>query len=229
MSAIKGFLEASFIDWKGRTCAVIFLAGCNLRCPFCHNHPLVLNPDSLESYDLDTIISRLQRYKKWLGGICISGGEPTLDPGLPGIIRRLKNDGWAIKLDTNGTRPAMLKQLLADKLLDMVSMDVKAPLEKKKYDRCAGTPVNLDNIRASISILKKSKIDHEFRMTVLPLFHSEADIRTWATMLRNKTPSDPSRLRLQNFDPRTPMDPNLSKEISFTTEIFTKLQEMVLC
>lgn len=229
MSGIKGFQETSFVDWPGRVCAVIFLADCNFRCPFCHNHSLVLAPDTLDNLDLETILRHLRRYKKWLGGVCISGGEPTLDSRLPLIVKKLKMDGWAVKIDTNGTRPEVLRQLLADQLLDMVSMDVKAPLVKKKYERCAGTTVNLDRIRSSISLLKNSRIEHEFRMTVLPVFHSEKDILTWATTLRNKKRSDPSRLRLQNFSPRSTMDPKLSDETPFPPEIFTKFQEMIVC
>lgn len=221
MGKIKGFLETSFIDWPGRVCAVLFLSGCNFRCPFCHNHPLVLNPDSLESLNLSKIKLSLAPLKKWLGGICISGGEPTLSPQLPDIIRQLKNDGWQIKLDTNGSQPEKLLELLNDKLLDMISMDIKAPLNSQKYKNCTGVHTDLDKISESIILIQKSGIEHEFRMTVLPCLHTESDITECASSL------GPSPLKLQNFNPRTTLDPHFIEEKGFAPEFFTSLQKLV--
>ncbi len=222
MVEIKGFLETSFLDWRGRMCGVMFLSGCNLRCPFCHNHPLVQSPESLDSLDFDALRIKLASLKKWLEGVCISGGEPTLDPNLPAKIQQLKKDGWAIKLDTNGTRPRVLAQLLADGLVDMIAMDVKAPLQQDKYDQCAGIHVNLDTIKSSIAIIKNSGVDHEFRMTVVPRFHSEVDIINWASFL-----GDDSHLTLQNFNPQSTMDPSLSTDKGFPPEIFSRYREMI--
>lgn len=226
MPGIKGVVETSFLDWPGRVCAVIFLGGCNLRCPFCHNRSLVLEPETLETYGLDEVLARLAPLRKWLGGICISGGEPTLDPGLPDLVRRLKKDNWPVKLDTNGTRPQVLANLLADGLLDMVAMDVKAPLEELKYSRCAGRPVDLEQIRASIGLLKESGIDHEFRMTIVPDLHSEGDVADWAGFLKN---NGSSRLKLQNFSPRSTMNSDFSQKKSFAPEKFEKMQQMISC
>ena len=217
---IKGVLETSFIDWPGRTCAMLFLGGCNFRCPFCHNHPLVLQATELKTLDEDITLIKLTSLKNWLGGICISGGEPTLDPELPNLLRRLKKDGWPAKLDTNGSRPEILEQLLAEDLLDMVSMDVKAPLIQEKYNQCAGTSVDLEKIKKSIMLLKQSAVDHEFRMTVLPRFHSAADVADWATRLEG------SKLKLQNFSPRSTMDPAFARDKSFPTNIFEELQKL---
>lgn len=227
MKNIKGLLETSFVDWPGKICAVMFLANCNFRCPFCHNHPLVLDYNSLESIDFEAIINRLARLKKWLGGVCISGGEPTLNHDLPAALKRLKQEGWAIKLDTNGSRPAVLEQLLADRLLDMVSMDVKAPLVTEKYNRCAGTKVNLEHIKASISLLHESGIPHEFRMTILPLFHTETDIINWARQLGKGPENNLSRLKLQNFNPASTLNHKLSLEDPFAADTFSKLQQLV--
>jgi len=227
MAEIKGFLETSFVDWPGRVCAVIFLAGCNFRCPFCHNHPLVVAPDTLPSYSFEEVRQCLTRLKKWLGGICISGGEPTMTAGLAALLGRLKNEGWQLKLDTNGSRPRLLAELLAGGLLDMVSMDVKAPLDQEKYSRCAGTPVDLQRIRASIALLRGSGVEHEFRMTVVPRFHSAADIRQWAAALGDEGGRHPSRLKLQNFNPRTTLDPVLAGEKPFPAAAFADLQKIV--
>lgn len=224
MPGIKGVIETSFLDWPGRVCAVVFLGGCNFRCPFCHNSSLVLEPESLETRSLDEVMARLTPFRKWLGGICISGGEPTLDPELPDIISRLKKENWPVKLDTNGTRPQVLSRLLADGLLDMVAMDVKAPLEELQYSRCAGRPVDLEQIRASIDLLQESGIDHEFRMTILPDLHSETDVAGWAEFL--KSGGSPS-LKLQNFNPRSTMNPDFAQKKSFAPEKFEKMQQMI--
>jgi pyruvate formate lyase activating enzyme len=225
MNNIKSFLPTSFVDWPGKVCGVVFLAGCNFRCPFCHNHSLVLHADNLTSIPFDTVLNQLTKYEEWLGGVCISGGEPTLDPGLPQALKTLKEAGWAIKLDTNGSQPRVLEKLLDDSLVDMVAMDVKAPLVQEQYNRCAGVTVDLDRIRTSISIIKESGVEHEFRMTVLPLFHSEKDIADWAATLNSRTENCLSDLKLQNFNPRSTLDVTLAVEKPFPAEIFTRLQE----
>ena len=220
---IKGFLETSFIDWPGKLCAILFVGGCNFRCPFCHNHPLVLAPEGMETIDFEEILSRLAARKNWLAGVCISGGEPTLSPGLPAMISRLKAEGWAIKLDTNGTRPEVLAQLLGDNLLDMVAMDVKTVLVQDRYERCAGGPVDLGAIRKSIDLLRHSGIPHEFRMTIAPTLHTEEEIVAWGQQFDRSR----SRLTLQNFNPRTTLDASFEKEQGFAPEIFSRLAAMV--
>jgi len=220
---IKGFLETSFIDWPGKLCALFFVGGCNFRCPFCHNHPLVLAPEGMESLNFEKILDHLATRKNWLAGICISGGEPTLSPGLPKMITRLKAEGWAIKLDTNGSRPEMLAQLLADNLLDRVAMDVKAPLTQDKYERCAGCPVDLSAIQESIELLTKSGIPHEFRMTIVPGLHTEEDIVAWARQFDHSC----SHLTLHNFNPRTTLDVLFEKKQGFTPEIFSRMSALL--
>jgi len=220
---IKGFLETSFIDWPGKLCAILFLGGCNFRCPFCHNHPLVLAPEGMETIAFEEIMGRLAARKNWLAGICISGGEPTLSPGLPTMIARLKAEGWAIKLDTNGSRPEVLAQLLGDNLLDMVAMDVKTVLEQEKYERCTGGPVDLRAIQKSIDLLRHSAIPHEFRMTIAPGLHTEEDIVAWVKQFDRSR----SRLSLQNFNPKTTLNALFEKEQGFAPEIFSRLAALV--
>ena len=138
------------------------------------------------------------------------------------MIARLKAEGWAIKLDTNGSRPEVLEGLLKEGLLDMVAMDVKAPLVQSKYEACTGCHVDLDKIKTSIGLLKASTIDHQFRMTVLPRLHSEEDIRAWVDQLAGQN----SRLKIQNFNPKTTMDSLYENEKGFAPEIFTRLAEL---
>ncbi len=223
MDNIKGFLETSFLDWPGRSCAVLFLGGCNFRCPFCHNHPLVLHPEGLASLDLEEILARLHPLRDWLGGICVSGGEPTLSPELPDLLLRLREEGWRIKLDSNGSRPEILARLLSSSLVDMVAMDVKAPLEQELYDRCCGVHVDLARIRDSIELLRLSGIEHQFRMTVVPALHTAATIRSWLEEL-----GCGSDLRLQNYNPRTVLDREKTGETAFNEEEFAGLQRLLL-
>jgi pyruvate formate lyase activating enzyme len=222
MDNIKGFIETSFVDWPARTCAVLFLGGCNFRCPFCHNHPLVLNPAELVSFPIAKIIGQLRPLKKWLGGVTVSGGEPTLDPDLPELLKILRQEGFATKIDTNGSQPEILADLLQQGLLDMVAMDVKTVLVQEKYDRCTGTRTDLAKIRQSIELIRQSGIDHEFRMTILPRLHTREDMVLWAA-----GPGAGSPLKLQNYNPRSPLSPDVAGERGFSPEEFEELVKLV--
>lgn len=223
MDNIKGFLETSFIDWPGRSCAVLFLGGCNFRCPFCHNHQLVLQPGELVSHDLEEILARLRPLKNWLGGICISGGEPTLSPELPQLLARLRSEGFAVKLDTNGSRPEVLAALLAEGLLDMVAMDIKAPLEQELYDRCCGVKVDLARIGESIELIRDSGIAHQFRMTVVPGLHGAAEVERWVAGQEGR-----HALKLQNYNPKSVLAPDLAGSRGFTEEEFSELTGVLI-
>ncbi|NVM57213.1 MAG: radical SAM protein, partial [Desulfobacterales bacterium] len=110
---IKGFIETSLLDWPGQICAVIFLPYCNLRCPYCHNHQLVLQPDALETLTIQAILERLRPLKDWIHGSCITGGEPTIHRRLPAVLETIHEAGFKTKLDTNGTQPEVLHYLTA--------------------------------------------------------------------------------------------------------------------
>ncbi len=173
---IKGFLETSFVDWHGKICAVLFLGGCNFRCPFCHNHRLALNPDGMEDVPWPAVVSRLDRLRGWVDGVCITGGEPTLHPQLSLMVLALKEMGFQVKLDTNGSHPRVLEALAGRGLLDAVSMDVKAPLREAAYAQCAGVPVSVERIRRSMGVLERRVPEAEFRTTVVPGLLGEEEI-----------------------------------------------------
>lgn len=221
MSAIKGFLETSFIDWPGCLCSVVFLGGCNFRCPFCHNHPLVLEPHTFATIPLDHVLQRVRAMRPWLGGVCLTGGEPTLAPDLADLLRAFREAAIPVKLDTNGTRPEVVEALLAEGLVAMVAMDVKAPLDQARYDACAGVAVDLDAIRRSIGLIKASGLPHQFRMTVVPRLHSEADVVAWRETLAG------SPLKLQNFNPQSPLAPEFAEGKGFSPDAFAALQALV--
>jgi pyruvate formate lyase activating enzyme len=230
---IKGFIETSFLDWPGQVCAVIFLPYCNLRCPYCHNHQLVLKPDSLETFSLDAILERLRPLKDWIGGICITGGEPTIHRKLPDLLRKIHEAGFKNKLDTNGTQPEILHHLITEKLVDHVAMDVKAPLDDATYARCAGVFVPVSIIRESIKVLMAAGFSSVFRCTVTPTLLAESDVYLLAEQLRDvqhecrSGPETGATLTLQNFNPADPMEPDLKDVKPFTEETLSRMQDAV--
>jgi pyruvate formate lyase activating enzyme len=217
-TSIKGFLETSFVDWPGKVVSVLFLPGCNFRCPFCHNHQLVLNPGGHEDIPLRYVMDRLAELKGWVDGVCITGGEPTIHPRLPALMAEIKGAGLLVKLDTNGSNPHVLRSLVERGLVDCVAMDVKAPLEEVRYARATGVPTDLKKVQESICFLKKGSVEYYFRTTVVPALHKEEDLLTLARHL-----SGSSSLTLQNFNPEDPLDPRLKATAPYPEEW---LQEM---
>ncbi len=201
---IKGFLETSFLDWPGRLAAVLFLGGCNFRCPFCHNAELVLAPHLVPSIPLAGVLGRLRSLRGWVDGIVVSGGEPTLSPRLTELLGRLRAEGFEIKLDTNGSCPDVLARLFFRRLVQAVDMDIKAPLEAAAYATVAGVPVRVELIRASIDLIHLSGLPHRFRTTYVPGMHDPASVGR----LRAAVPPD-SPFILQGFNPRRVLDPAL--------------------
>lgn len=199
---VKGFLETSFVDWPGKITSVLFLPRCNFRCPYCHNHELVTDPGQFPTVPFDHILETLRHYRGWIDGVCVTGGEPTLLPSLPRLIESIKREGVPVKLDTNGSRPRVLKNLITARLIDCVAMDVKASLDREAYSRCCGVLVNLDDILESISLLKASGLPCEFRTTVVPTFIGEKDLIRLAHQLKGAR-----RLTLQHFSPAHTLDP----------------------
>lgn len=171
---IVGLMKTTLLDYPGKVASTIFTGGCNFRCPYCHNGDLVLNHTTMEPYSEEEIFSHLNKRKNTLNGVCITGGEPTLQTELPEFIRKVKSLNLLIKLDTNGTNPAMLSSLLEEGLLDYVAMDIKHC--KSKYnDVACMNPLNIQSIEESVDILKNCDIDYEFRTTVTRELHKMED------------------------------------------------------
>ncbi|MBU2063848.1 MAG: anaerobic ribonucleoside-triphosphate reductase activating protein, partial [Candidatus Omnitrophica bacterium] len=145
---IKGFNPHTFIDWEGKLASVIYLPGCNFRCPFCHTKDLVSGIDTLSNIPLEQIERFLDQKKGWIDSIVIGGGEPTLHNDLAQLLTELKNYGLLVKLDTNGTRPDVLGNLLSAKLVDYIAMDVKAPLVKEKYEQVVKAEADIAAVEA---------------------------------------------------------------------------------
>jgi len=219
---IKGFLETSFVDWPGKVCSVLFVPHCNFRCPYCHNHPLIFHPEQLASVPIEEILNYLRSHEDWIDGVCVTGGEPTQHLELPLLIQRIKDEGFLIKLDTNGSGPEMLWNLIKANQIDFVSMDVKAPLDPFSYRRSAGLAVNLDLILRSIEILKRGEVEYQFRTTVVPGLHNEADIRRLGGQLKSG-----QRLVLQSFNPEDPLDPMLKKTLPYPPQVLKEMEREI--
>jgi len=170
---IASIFPTTLIDYPGHVAALIFTAGCNYRCPFCHNSELVL-PEKIRALSLipeADVFSVLKERQKFLDGVVITGGEPAIQPDLARFIERAKKLSYLVKLDTNGSRPEVLEQLLEAQLLDYVAMDLRG--SAARYDELAGVRVDLDAIERSIRLIIDQAPDYEFRTTVAPTMTAE--------------------------------------------------------
>ena len=168
MIEIGGLQKLTLIDYPGKIACTVFLIGCNFRCPFCYSLEFVL-PEKIKKQPKipeKDFFNFLKERKGLLEAVVLCGGEPTIYKDLPEFCKKIKELGYLVKLDTNGSNPEMLKGLIDKKLIDYAAMDIKAP--KKKYDFYAGKKVNISKIENSIKILKQGKIDYEFRTTIAP-------------------------------------------------------------
>lgn len=189
---ISGLQKLTLLDYPGKMACTVFTYGCNFRCGFCHNALLVTEKNS-DSISEDEFFSFLRKRQGILDGVCISGGEPTLQSDLKEFILKIKALGYAVKLDTNGTNPRLLQSLIEDELLDYVAMDIKNSPEK--YSLTCGCDVNTDTITESISIITESGIDHEFRTTTVREYHSPEDFDAVAEWVKGD-----SKYYLQHFE-----------------------------
>lgn len=203
---IKGLIESSLLDWDGKIVSTIFLPGCNFRCPYCHNHKLVLAPKKMRTIPLNRIKKHLLKHRDFIDGVCITGGEPTIHKDLPELLREIKEWGFSIKLDTNGSNPKMLRRLINEKLVDYVAMDMKAPLKFAKYKKAINKSPDLKNLKKSVDIIMNSGIGYEFRTTVVPTIVELDDIPEIGKAVKGA-----KRVVLQQFLPKNAMSKKMRK------------------
>lgn len=173
---IHGFQKMTLLDFPGKVACTVFTAGCNFRCPFCHNAPLVTDILSSDRRDEDEIIEFLKKRRGLIDGVAITGGEPLMQPDIIDFIKRIRELGYAVKLDTNGSYPEKLDEIIGLGIVDYVAMDIKN--SKEKYCLTAGiSPEIMPNIEKSVKILLSGRVDYEFRTTVTNELHTEADIK----------------------------------------------------
>ncbi|MEI7604301.1 MAG: anaerobic ribonucleoside-triphosphate reductase activating protein [bacterium] len=207
---IGGFQRTTLIDFPGKIASIVFTNGCNFRCPYCHNPELSVRPEEVENISESAIFEYLITRKGKIDGVVITGGEPTLQPGLLAFMRRIKAMGFLVKLDSNGTNPEILEKAVEEKLVDYIAMDIKAPLDK--YEKIAKSKVNLDKIQKSIDFIMNSGIDYEFRTTIVENLLSKEDI----CEIGEKTIKGAKKYYLQNFIPTKAADPECLKDKSYT-------------
>jgi len=219
---IGGLQKVTLIDYPGRIAATIFLTGCNFRCPFCYSSELVL-PEKIKKQPRISekdFFKFLKERKKLIDGVVVCGGEPAISKGLISLIKKIKKEGFLVKLDTNGSEPKILEELIDKKLIDYVAMDIKGP--KEKYGEFSGRKVNIREIQKSIDILKKGKIDHEFRSTIVPTLHKKGDVIEMAKWIRGA-----KRYYLQNFRPEKTIDPKFEKIKPYPQEFLLEIQKAI--
>lgn len=195
---IAGLQKMTLLDFPGKVACTVFLQGCNFRCPFCHNSDL-LGKDGPEGMTDGELLKFLEKRRGLLDAVCITGGEPTLQPELEKLIRAIKEMGYAVKLDTNGARPEVLKKLSREGLLDYVAMDIKNCPER--YGETAGIPrMTFDIVEQSAQFLLTGEQDYEFRTTVVAELHDETAIENIGIWLENLSPHKKAkRFFLQSY------------------------------
>lgn len=207
--------KTSLLDFPGRICSLLYTIGCNFRCPFCYNRSLVLPeeyPPKNLWLDEDYVISVLEERKRYIRALAITGGEPLLHPEIIPFFRRVRERGFAIKIDTNGTFPDRLKEILDEGLVDYVAMDVKN--SPKRYSETTGVDVDLSKVERSIKILKESGIDHEFRTTLVPGLHTVEDLKEMVDWMGGCR-----KLILQPYRNDMPLiNPEFNKKVLLTDE-----------
>lgn len=189
---LSGFIPAGMLDWPGRVSATLFLSGCSLRCPYCHN-PSLQRPLPGD-VDWQAVLDHLRAKRSWLDGVVVTGGEPTEDPDLPSLLAALADEGMPVKLDTNGSRPDVLRALIAEDLIEYVALDVKA--NTSCYAAATGREGIAEAVEESIEILASRNVAHEFRTTVYPAAVALDDLPGIAARLRGGT-----LYALQQFKP----------------------------
>ncbi|MDD5254086.1 MAG: anaerobic ribonucleoside-triphosphate reductase activating protein [Candidatus Nanoarchaeia archaeon] len=212
---IVSFLPSSFIDYPGKLASVIFTSGCNFRCGFCHNKEIVEN--KLPLIPEEEILEKLN--PKWIYGVVITGGEPTLQNDLDLFIKKIKEKGLKIKLDTNGSNPEMLKELINNKLLDYIAMDIKGSVDN--YKKISGYD-NIKNIKESISLIKNSKIDYMFRTTLVPSIHDKKELLNLVKLIKGA-----KTFQLQRFDSDNTLNVKFSKQKSYSEEELLKFKDLI--
>ena len=212
-----GLRKMTLLDFPGKVGCTVFTCGCNFRCPFCHNASLVRGSEEDMELSAAELFAFLEKRKKLLDGVAVTGGEPLMHPGTPELLKRIREMGYAVKLDTNGSFPERLKEIIDSGCVDYVAMDVKSSLDR--YEVLCGRADMTEKIQKSIALLKEGRVDYEFRTTVVDELHDVEHIEAAARMIAGA-----KRYFLQNF---TETDDLLSPWSSFSGAGKEKLQAML--
>ena len=216
MNRIAGFNELSMIDWDGMLTAVVFLSGCNWRCPYCHNSDLWEIKSEVSE---DEFFSYLSKRKNWLDGVVILGGEPLISRDVIPFAEKIKKEGLKVKVDTNGSKPDVLEEIMKKNLADYVAMDIKTRLTEEKYALATGVSEPLDNVKKSIKLLLEGSVDFEFRTTMVPEIVDEDDLIFNLSFIPAGT-----RYILQQFSPDNTPSEHFREVTPYTDEDLERMR-----
>lgn len=202
---LSGYEKLTLLDYPGKLAAVVFTIGCNFRCPFCHNPELVDLRLAHGETSEDNFFEFLKKRKGILEGVCITGGEPTIQLGILEFIEKIKTLGFLVKLDSNGTRPDVLKKVIEANMVDYIAMDIKNSPEK--YRHAVGTVLDIERIKLSASLIMQSGIEYEFRTTAVPGMHTEQDFEAIAQWIKGA-----NKYYLQEYREGKILDPRLKNK-----------------
>lgn len=213
-----GFEKCTLIDYPGKIACMVYTIGCNFRCPYCHN-PELVDETVTQRFKEEDVLSFLDGRKKMLDGIVITGGEPTIHgDNLISFMREVKDRGFLVKLDSNGTNPDFLEKVLKEKLVDYIAMDIKSPFAK--YSETVARPVDIESIKKSIVLIMNSDIEYEFRTTILKVMLSKEDIEEIAKEIKGA-----KKYYLQKFIPSKILNPQFIKKTTYSDEEFVQFQK----
>ncbi len=217
---IGGLQKFSMIDYPGKTCAIIFTVGCNFRCPYCHN-PELQDGQGCQIWNKEDVLEFLKSRIGKLDAVSITGGEPTLHDDLPDFLREIKEMGFLIKLDSNGTRPTMLKKIFEEGLVDYHAMDIKSSYEK--YSVVSGVPVDIVSIKKSIKLIMEMVPDYEFRTTIVKSQLLPEDFPKIGELIKGA-----KRYFLQKFIPSKTLDKSFMNKTTYSDDEFAELRKVML-
>ena len=219
---IGGLQKLTLVDYPGKVAATVFLIGCNFKCGFCQN-PELVDPEKIEEQPLikeEKFFRFLDSKQGLIEGICITGGEPTIQSDLIDFIKKIKSKGFLIKLDTNGSKPEILSKLVNENLLDFVAMDIKTSWSK--YDKVTRVKVDLKKIKKSVELIKNSGLDYEFRTTIVPGMVDEKDIEQIGQWLKGA-----KNFALQQFQNKKVLDKKFEKIKPYPDETLKEFQKIL--
>lgn len=216
---IGGIQKSSLLDFPNMISAIVFTKGCNFACDYCHNPELF---NSGVDYTTSEFFEFLNTRKGKLDGIVITGGEPCLQPDLMDFIKRIKQMGFLVKLDTNGSFPDVIQKLLNENLLDYIAMDIKAPIEK--YNAVSNSTISTDKIITSVNLIMNSGIDYEFRTTIVKSQLAFEDFENIGDLIKGA-----KKYYLQKFVPTKTLNPAFLSEQTYNDEDFKRIIDILAC
>jgi len=219
---LRGFITNSLVEWEGRVAAVVFTAHCNWRCAYCHGWRFVQEPEALKPVGPEEVFALLERQRGWIDGVAVTGGEPTLQPGLAAFLQEIKAFGVEVKLETNGTRPEVIARLLEADLVDCLALDYKAPLDARLVEVSAVGPAvaDVEAVRRSFALAAGSGIEREYHTTLCPRF---IDLPTLEAMGQALEPG--GLWVLQQYEPGDCLDGARAGSLRYDVEELERLEQ----